>query len=175
MTPATGPESGHDHDDLAWRAFRYVAGELDAEASAAFERRLDADQSAREAVAEAVLMAGAVARASAANRRQRRRRVALAALAVSCLVLTGAPRLLAPSGPVGDAPAAGPGAAVALAWSGLRQEGEAGNGPDAPRDDLIAWLAETPAAAEPAEAVDPLPPWLLEAAALPAPDDTRGL
>ena len=57
MTPHRKP---HD-DDLAWLAFRYVAGDLDPDESAAFERRLDHDQPAREAVAEAVaLMAGVV-------------------------------------------------------------------------------------------------------------------
>src|SRR4051794_39341070 len=52
-----------DHDpgaDTPWLAFRYVSGEMGPEEAEAFERRLDEDQGAREAVAEAVALAGAV-------------------------------------------------------------------------------------------------------------------
>src|SRR5882757_3443521 len=47
--------------DLLLRALRYVTGELGSDEEAAFERRLDEDQGAREAVAEAVALAGAIA------------------------------------------------------------------------------------------------------------------
>src|SRR5215210_2724211 len=56
MPLPTDPQS-----DLPWLASRYVAGELAGDEAAAFERRLDADQGAREAVAEAVELTGAVA------------------------------------------------------------------------------------------------------------------
>ena len=49
----------HPADEVAWKAFQYVCGEMPAEVQSAFEAELEADQSAREAVAAAVeLMAG---------------------------------------------------------------------------------------------------------------------
>lgn len=42
--------------DLEWLAFQYVSEELSAEVAAHFEDRLAVDQSAREAVAEAMLL-----------------------------------------------------------------------------------------------------------------------
>src|SRR4051794_32674415 len=51
----SGPDS-----DRCWLAFRYVAGEMTGDEAASFEERLGRDQSAREAVAEAVELAGAV-------------------------------------------------------------------------------------------------------------------
>ncbi|QDU63440.1 hypothetical protein Pan216_43200 [Planctomycetes bacterium Pan216] len=47
MSEAPSPE-------LGWLAFRYISGELSAEEIDAFEKRLDIDQAARDAVAEAV-------------------------------------------------------------------------------------------------------------------------
>ena len=47
--------------ELFWLAFRYVSGELTPAEADAFERRLDHDQQAREAVAEAVGLASCVA------------------------------------------------------------------------------------------------------------------
>lgn len=44
----------HLQDDLAWLAFRYVAGELDQAEAEAFEQQLATDQAAREAVAQSV-------------------------------------------------------------------------------------------------------------------------
>jgi anti-sigma factor RsiW len=41
-----------DCDDLNWLAFRYVAGELSTDELLAFETRMEADQDAREAVAQ---------------------------------------------------------------------------------------------------------------------------
>ncbi len=46
--------------DLNWTAFQYVAGGLDEAERRAFEQRLDEDQLAREAVAAAVEIVGAV-------------------------------------------------------------------------------------------------------------------
>jgi len=50
-----------DSYDLDWQAFRYVAGEMSSDEAAVFERRLADDQSAREAVADAVELAQALA------------------------------------------------------------------------------------------------------------------
>jgi hypothetical protein len=47
--------------ELPWLAFRYVSGEMAGDEAAAFEDRLDQDQEAREAVAQAVELVGAVA------------------------------------------------------------------------------------------------------------------
>ncbi|MCA1686749.1 MAG: hypothetical protein LC745_12430 [Planctomycetia bacterium] len=163
-------ETGPDQDDLAWLAFGYATGDLDPDASAAFERRLGEDQWAREAVAEAVLLADSVALAAKAERRGRLgRRAAAVALAAACLAIAAGPRLLAPpraAAPAAAVAAAGP-EAVALAWSGLRQEAEAVNGPEP--DDTIDWPTEP--AAEPGDAI---PHWLLEAASLPAADTGQG-
>lgn len=46
--------------DLAWLAYRYVADELTAEEASTFELRLAEDQTAREAVAQAVELSSAV-------------------------------------------------------------------------------------------------------------------
>ncbi|HEX8200581.1 MAG TPA: hypothetical protein VF590_08840 [Isosphaeraceae bacterium] len=184
--------------DLPWLAFRYVAGELAGVEAAAFERRLDADQRAREAVAEAVELAGAVALLGpdvlafrpAGPPRPRPVRAALgwmAAGAAACLAAVAGLRALAPtqSGPSpavlarpggGDADRTGAATEIALAWSGLHCD-------DAPDDaELLAWLdAPTPGEAEPAPgaesaaaADDDVPPWLFEAAALPAAPDAGG-
>ena len=59
--PLPLPLPSEAKSDLPWLAFRYVAGELAGDEAAAFERRLDTDQGAREAVAEVVELSGAVA------------------------------------------------------------------------------------------------------------------
>ena len=170
MTPA---ERTDDADDLSWLAFCYAAGELDADAEAAFERRLDADPAACEALAEAVRLGEAVARAAAPAPVFRLnvplRRVAAVA-AAACLVLAvGARRFVVDRGNApADEPGAGAVARVALTWSDLRQGAgdDLVNGPDDESDDLAA-------APEPVEAADAFPGWLIEAAALrdaPAPE-----
>jgi anti-sigma factor RsiW len=55
----------NEPDDLNWSAFRYVAGELDEAETRAFESRLESDQDAREAVAQAVALTRCVAAAAA--------------------------------------------------------------------------------------------------------------
>src|SRR4051812_46731911 len=79
------PEFEPDLDsDVSWLAFRYVSGEMGRDEAEAFEGRLDQDQGAREAVAEAVALAAAVAQVEPAVLRMTRRRVArvMAVLAV---------------------------------------------------------------------------------------------
>jgi hypothetical protein len=48
-------------DSLDWLAFRYIAGEMTVAESTVFEERLGSDQAAREAVAAAVELVGALA------------------------------------------------------------------------------------------------------------------
>jgi anti-sigma-K factor RskA len=167
-------------DDLAWLAFRYVAGELNPDESAAFEHRLDRDQPAREAVAEAVaLMAGVVHAAPALRStplwRSRLRRAAVVVLAsAACLALAVAPRLVKfrSRGDVTDVrtPAPATGSAVALAWSGLQQEAAETLRPDdstAALDDLDAdTLTPIETTADAGDLVEGVPNWLVEAVSL---------
>ena len=176
------PQSQAPDDDLAWLAFLYVAGDLDPDESAAFEHRLDGDQPAREAVAEAVALRAGVVHAAPAFRstpgsRSRVRRAAAVALAAAaCLALALAPRLVdfRPHGDSPDArtpaPGSGAGSAVALTWSGLRQE--AAEAPS--QDDQTAALDDPEAdtvmpietTADAGGLVEGLPSWLIEAASL---------
>lgn len=48
------------HDDLHWFAYRYSAGELSAAEAQEFEARLEVDQAAREALAQAVALSETV-------------------------------------------------------------------------------------------------------------------
>jgi hypothetical protein len=176
MTPQPQPPD----DDLAWLAFRYVAGDLDPDESAAFELRLDRDQPAREAVAGAVALMAGVVHAAPASRprpgpRSRVRRVVVAALAsAACLALALAPQLVEfrPRRDATDAltrtPVAGP--AVALVWSGLRQEAA-----ETPRQDDPAAALDDPEAdtwtpvettADAGDLVEGLPAWLIDAVSL---------
>lgn len=54
------PQGGQDDSELFWLASCYVAGELSAAQVAEFEARLEVDQPAREAVAQAVELTAAV-------------------------------------------------------------------------------------------------------------------
>lgn len=54
-------------NDLDWLAFRYVAAELSDADRIQFERRLDEDAAAREAVAQAVALTQAIAATKAAS------------------------------------------------------------------------------------------------------------
>ncbi len=161
--------------DLSWTAFLYISGELSPEESSAFERRLDEDQDAREAVASAVEMAGAVAvigRDLPVKQTVRRLRIwAIALASAACLALAVVPWLRLSRAPSTDA------AEVAEAWSGLRATSRVES--DA---EWVARLAESPSAetAEGIEAEDDpaeraLPSWLLSATAPPSRrDPARG-
>ncbi|WP_435018804.1 hypothetical protein TA3x_000790 [Tundrisphaera sp. TA3] len=146
-------------DDLDWLAFLYVSDEMDDAGRAAFEDRLDRDQSAREAVAGAIGMAQVVAMAPTAASRPSplrlptRRLAGLAAAAglvgASLIALRPAPA------PAPDRP---PIAEIVQAWSDLRGGREPG-----PIDaELLAVVAE-PADAEVETSAAP-PSWLLIAA-----------
>lgn len=160
-------------DDLHWTAFRYVAGELSTAEASAFERRLDDDQDAREAVAAAVELAGALAIAAEAlpiefagpTRRawvRARRVLAGSALAAAAALLV---IVLGPAPRPGRTPTPGTGPSdVARAWLGLRV---------APDAEWTAIVAEAPAGDGPeslptadadAGAERPLPSWMLAAA-----------
>jgi hypothetical protein len=160
------PDPARDRDDeLAWRAFRYIAGEMPAAEAASFEERLAHDVPACAAVSAAVeLVVGVVHAAPAplprptSTRRAARTWVKLlassaaasAALAVG-LRLDSTP---AERGDRDDSPAS-----VPLAWSGLRQP--------APAADLFGWFEDdVPAMAE--SDVDTAAPssWMVELAGL---------
>lgn len=169
--------------DLFWLAFRYVAGEMDADESAAFEDRLAHDQTARESVADAVALTEAVTRAASTTTDRRplrrsfgRKRLAAvlamaAAVAIVSLVgyLSTKPRESTPAVPTH----LGPEESVALAWSGLHQPDE---GAAVAHVELMAWLDDPIAPGEPSAAPldftdadeESLSPWLLEAASLRA-------
>jgi hypothetical protein len=175
------PQPQAPDDDLAWLAFQYVAGDLDPDESAAFEHRLDREQPAREAVAEAVaLVAGVVHAAPPALRstprlRSRVQRAVVVALAsAACLTLAVALGLVE-FRPRGNAPdtrssTPGGGSALALTWSGLRQD--AAETPrlddptaaiDDPEADMMTPVVTT---ADASDLVEGLPAWLIEAASL---------
>lgn len=59
------------NDELFWTAVQYAAGDLGDEAAVEFEQRLETDQTAREALAEAVALSEAVAQAEAVVRAER--------------------------------------------------------------------------------------------------------
>ena len=107
--------------DLAWTAFLYVSGDLAPDEAARFEARLDDDQMAREAVAAAIELAGALARV-APEFRISQRLIARRAFQVASGLAVAAGLLLAVGAWLRVAgPAGGPDAqTVALAWLNLR-------------------------------------------------------
>jgi len=159
--------------DLDWTAFRYVSGDLSPAEASAFESILGDDQDAREAVAAAVELAGALAIAvdgpilALPRRRTMARRlaagsVAAAVAAAACLLV----RVLPIPSPAGcpDAPA------IARAWSGLRSAADGD------------WASIVSEGHEPASTVEAgiddheadaaeraVPSWMLAAAAPSAP------
>lgn len=168
--------------DLLLLAVRYVGGELSSDECEALESRLGNDQTAREAVAEAVELAGALALLRPHDslvlplRRARPLRRWMGA-AAACLALALGAGLLArrpvetPSAPPQAAAAPSPSDRVALAWSGLRQTGEVDL---VSHTELLAWLDDsgmppaadvlTPGSGESGD--DSLSSWLVEAAQL---------
>jgi len=156
MSSLFDPNDNHGEDrDLAWLAFRYVAGELGAAQSAVFERRLGEDQVAREAVAEAVRIAGTVTSASKAIRRVSRIKTRALLATSACFFLVASFFVSRrPSEPASEA-------ALAVAWSGITQSAE-----EIPeRNDLVE---ESPFHdMTEAESTEGPPAWLVEAVALP--------
>jgi hypothetical protein len=160
--------------DLPWTAFRYVAGELSPGAASAFEARLADDQQAREAVAAAVELAGAVAligaRPGALPARPRRRFARAAGwvaggVAAGLALGFGLDQLVLHRAAVAPPRVA---EEVVSTWWGLRGEPDASAG----LDDQLA-LNDDPAP-EPAEpdADGDVPSWMAELATLPSPDAT---
>ena len=163
--------------DLHWTAFLYVAGELTFDESSSFERLLDEDQEAREAVAGAVELAQALAIVGpgpeSVPRKRANRRVLIWAgslAAAACLVAAILPTFR-PAGSSGSL-AVADASSVALAWSGLR----AGDDPEwsAFVDAVHAPESPAPGPLDEAEGVDgaeastdrALPSWLLSAASV---------
>jgi hypothetical protein len=164
--------------EVHWLAFQYVCGELPADDAAAFERRLEDDQAAREAVAEAVGLTEAVTFLSPAMATPRRpARYALgwmAAGAAACLAVVLCARTMPALAPGPQAPIRKPGGeadrALARTWLKLHEDAEAAA--SEPADDVFGLDEPTMLAeAEPAPGGEPdgmadMPPWLLEAASL---------
>jgi len=168
--------------DLLLLAVRYVAGELGRDEEAAFELRLDEDQVAREAVAEAVELAAAIAAmgpAIAPVLPYGRRRASTIALTISGLAAAAclawffalppapapAPRTTPSPAPVAIGHAT-PSETVTLAWSSLRLD--VADGTD-DSSELLALNDELPppSPGEVEESSDRgLPLWLLDAASL---------
>jgi hypothetical protein len=179
--------------DGEWNAFRYVAGEMSDEESQGFEARLDQDQSAREAVADAVALVETLAhtdavRTPAIERGSSKRRswAGWVGAAAACVLLVAAFVTLrsastpttvaeAPASPAADESLAG----VALAWSEVRESypQEQKSWPDfLESESTDAGLAPATAGEPTAELpADPtadftLPAWLLSATALASGD-----
>lgn len=127
--PTTQPGSSAD---LAWCAFQYVAGELGHEETAAFEQRLSEDQTAREAVAQAVELSESLAQAYrhplsvVANHRSSswlRQLTWMSIGAAACLLAmitwsqTGRPASVATAFPAGEDTSA-----LALVWAHASEE-----------------------------------------------------
>ncbi len=161
--------------DLSWLALRYICGELSDAETAAFELRLDEDQAAREAVARAVELAGAVVSlprdASQILPAPRRPLVAtvprwILAIAASALFLIALRSVWHDRSHPTAKPAA-PSAALALAWSGVHEDEDK-------TADLLEWLDAAPqgvethlAAVDTATVSDSdVPDWMLEAGSL---------
>ncbi|WP_406700642.1 transposase [Singulisphaera sp. Ch08] len=180
--------------DLLLLAVRYISNELSDDEMAAFERLLADDQSAREAVAEAVELTLVVAQLPAttpdllplrAKRRlYRPMRLGLAAACLGAVVgLTFQYGRFADPNPAVDPSIANanpnPPEAVAIAWSGLRQTGEIDL---VSHTELLAWLdepiaspsADLPSVGASALEDELLPRWLLEAASLRETPETSG-
>jgi hypothetical protein len=115
--------------DLLLLALRYVAGEFSPAEASAFERRLDEDQAAREAVADAVALAGAIAGQTARvlPHSSHRRTIKLVAGLALAAAASLAWFLILPGGTAGrgdrlTARGNKPSETVTLAWSILRQD-----------------------------------------------------
>jgi hypothetical protein len=163
--------------DLGWLALCYVAGEMGRDEAEAFECRLDQDQSAREALAEVVALAGAIARLDPeprsvltlplSTRRRGRTGMIVRVLAAGFAAAACLTWLLAgPGGPLPKAPAPeiakaetgaepeaastttiNPSDSLPIAWSKLRFESP-GAREDDPGGELLAWNDEPPALPE---------------------------
>jgi hypothetical protein len=150
--------------DLPWTAYLYVTGELPAIEEAAFELRLAEDQVAREAVAEAVELAGALAAVEPRDWTRHRERPIRRVLAWSALA-AAASLVVASLWGLRAIPSVPPDTTeVAIAWSGLRRLDAIGGG----EVDFIALTDESHPTVDLDAPSDPaLPSWLLTAAAEP--------
>ena len=161
--------------DLPWTAFLYVSGDLSPEHSSSFEQALLDDQDAREAVAVAVELLGALSIVGAEFPRTRRvigrrRLFGISALsAAACLALAFLPTLRA------TRPGPADPSETALAWSNLRGEPDA-DWPSFGVESSPTVSAETITAAVEVEEEEvdastdrALPSWLLSAASVPPP------
>ena len=168
-----------ESSDLAWLAFRYVAGELTADDEHRFERRLADDQTAREAVEEAVALHEAIRLTAGDISVQRSprtslvpRRMAWTAASVACMVLAVSAIWLASQGSrfwasserdavtiEPDRQIATPAASsdsVALAWANLHNSG-------LNDEEVLAALPSPEAAIESGAEEAGVPRWMMTA------------
>jgi hypothetical protein len=143
--------------DLDWAAFRYVSGELVDADRLAFEDRLEHDQAAREAVAAAVELAGAIRLVGGeppivARRTRHPLFWGLGAAIAAGLLLWLVPAWLATHhGQAGNE--------VALAWSDLR--GQVEQAGEVVEDEAIGDEVEE-------EAAQDVPDWMIEVVTEPS-------
>ena len=111
--------SSYKENELDWLAFQYIAGELAADDCDRFEEQLAGDQAAREAVARAVELSGAIQRAHSpaapvdiiresrsireSQRGSRRLAIQMSAGVAACLaIVLGLYQALRPAAPTSD-------------------------------------------------------------------------
>lgn len=134
------PELDREHDDLgtadvSWLAWRYLLDELDADADAAFERRLAHDEAAAAAVAEAARLVEAVAGAASVGAvidRPPVRRHWLPVAAACAALVAGILLIVVSSGerPLGSTPVAGSRAAELVRLWSSGEQGAVGDADD---------------------------------------------
>jgi hypothetical protein len=151
------------HDELAWQAFRFIAGEMTRDEHDHFAERLAEDQAAREAVAAAVEVAQATAIALATQpvasrplaphheRRSRRWLWATLATAACIAAVWGALQLDLRSNSSGARQTA----ALAAQWSEVREQSPATTFDEEFDEDSLIM--------EDDEALDVAPEWMLAA------------
>lgn len=165
-----------DREELDWLAFLYVAGELAPDEYNDFERRLEHDPLACDAVSRAVGLTRAVriaeeeksATVTPARRSRLQRSLRLVACLSACVLVAVLCRWLLPDGErtppdVSEAPAVGA-AELATAWSETRLE-LAGQQSDPWALLQVNDSGDSPVAAEGTAAVD-VPDWILSAVAI---------
>lgn len=162
--------------DLDWQAYRYVADEMTAVEAAEFEDRLATDQLAREAVADAVGLAHAIALAgrdvtvAAPSRPPSAWRLGVAAAIAAAVLLALALPPMMRTTPTAVSPS-NDAMVLAQAWTDVRENSEplAGN-----LDGLVVlddWDTDWELLVDEAEdAAPPLPTWLLTATANRSPE-----
>lgn len=153
----------NQHDEIAWQAFRYIAGEMPDDEQQRFAERLAEDQPAREAVAAAVEVAQATAlalsmqtptslRITQGDAPRSLRWLWVAAATAACIaVMWGAAHFVVRSNSSGAQQTA----ALAVQWSEVREQ--------SPATTLEHELDEDLLVIDDDEALDAAPDWMFAA------------